>query len=138
MAVNDATPNNPKNPATTAVNRLIGICSPIAPPNTLTKNKNRMPIPSLMVACPINRIGLIGAPTSKRITINPTIMLITSVEFTNNQPLFFFRFFIYPYLLFMTKRGRKEPNLIRDGTLLEHSCSIANDFIREKFCCFIT
>jgi hypothetical protein len=106
MAVKEATPNKPKNPATMAVYILIGICNPIAPPNTLTKNRNRIPIPILTVACPINLIGLIGAPTNNKRTIKATIIVIMSVELIKNQPLFFR---IYFYLILMTIRSGKEP-----------------------------
>lgn len=86
------------------VNRLIGICSPIAPPKTLKKNKNKMPIPNLTVACPIKRIGLAGAPTIKRITIKAIMIEITSAELKSHQPLF-----LVPFLVHMMKSPEKEP-----------------------------
>ncbi len=80
MAAKDAIPNNPKNPDTITVNALIGMCSPIAPPNTLKKNKNKIPIPNLIVPCAKNRIGLMGAPTNNKTMISATIMDMTIVE----------------------------------------------------------
>ena len=85
MAASEPTPNKPRKPETTTVNKLIGMCKPIAPPNTLTKNKNKMPIPSLIVVFPIKRIGLTGAPTINNKIINATMIVITTVELTLHQ-----------------------------------------------------
>lgn len=80
IAARDATPNIPKNPEMNTVNRLIGTCSPIAPPNTLRKNKNKTPIPSLTMPCPIKRIGFTGAPTNNKMMISATTIEMTTVE----------------------------------------------------------
>lgn len=61
------------------VNIFIGICSPIAPPNTLKKNKKSMPIPSLTVVWAINRVGLTGAPIHNNKIIQATMIEITTV-----------------------------------------------------------
>lgn len=50
------------------------------PPNTLKKNKNKIPIPIFTVLCAINRVGLIGAPTNNNKTINAIITEITTTE----------------------------------------------------------
>ncbi len=86
MAASEATPNKPKNPEIMTVNRFIGMCKPMAPPKTFTKNKNNMPIPILIVVCPIKRNGLTGAPTINNKTINATMIVITTVELTIHHP----------------------------------------------------
>lgn len=103
MAASEATPNNPKNPEIITVKRLIGTCSPIAPPNTFKKNKNNTPIPNFTVLFAIKRIGLAGAPTNKSNIIKPIIIDITSVEFKFTQPLL-----LVLILLFMIERVKKE------------------------------
>jgi len=59
------------------------MCNPIAPPNTLKKNKNSTPIANLTVVCPIKRIGFTGAPMSNNITIKVIKMMMTIVELVN-------------------------------------------------------
>ena len=95
MAASEATPNKPKNPEIITVNRFIGICRPIAPPKTFTKNKNNMPIPSLIVVCPIKRIGLTGAPTINNKIINAIMIVITTVELTIHPS------FLVPFIVLM-------------------------------------
>lgn len=56
------------------------MCNPIAPPNTLKKNKNKIPIPNLTALCAKKRVGFIGAPINSSKTINATIIEITIVE----------------------------------------------------------
>lgn len=104
MADREATPNNPKKPDITTVKTLMGTCNPIAPPNTLTKNKNNMPIPNFTVVCAINRIGFIGAPTNRNTTISSTIIAITSVEFNASTP------FSSPITIIYDRTGRKRTN----------------------------
>src|SRR5690625_3722656 len=88
------------------VNKFIGICKPIAPPNTFTKNKNNMPIPSFIVVWPIKRIGLTGAPTINNKIINATMIVITTVELTIHQP---FPCPLYStYARFIGKRTEKD------------------------------
>src|SRR5699024_3824128 len=103
IADKEATPDKPKKPDMTTVKTLMGTCNPIAPPNTLTKNKNNMPIPNFTVVCAINRIGFIGAPTNSNTTIRATIMAMTSVEFNASTP------FSGPLLLSMPGLVEKEP-----------------------------
>lgn len=102
MAAREATPNNPRNPEIMTVNRLIGMCKPIAPPKTFTKNKNNMPIPSLIVVCPIKRIGFTGAPTINNKIINATMIVITTVELTIHPT------FLVPFIVLMQFRVKKE------------------------------
>ncbi len=68
------------------VNRLIGMCNPIAPPKTLAKNRNSTPIPNLTVLWAMKRIGFAGAPTISSKTINATMMVITTVELKSFTP----------------------------------------------------
>jgi hypothetical protein len=77
MAASEATPNNPKNPDTTAVKILIGICNPNEPPSTLKKNKNNIPIPNLTVPVAKKRSGLKDVPTNSNRTITATMMEMT-------------------------------------------------------------
>lgn len=79
MAANEEIPNIPKKPDTIIVKKLMGICSPIAPPKILKKNKINSPIPNLTVLCAIKRVGLIGAPINKSKIIHATIIEITTV-----------------------------------------------------------
>ena len=80
IAASEASPNKPKNPDTITVNRLIGICNPIDPPNTLKKNRNKIPIPNFTVLCAKNRVGLTGAPINNSKTIIATMIEIMIIE----------------------------------------------------------
>lgn len=95
MAASAAIPNTPRKPEITVVNKLIGILSPMAPPNTLKKNNNKIPIPNLAIVCPIKRTGLTGAPTSSNSTSIPIIIEITRVELILYTPSFLPSLFIY-------------------------------------------
>lgn len=64
-------PGMPKNPETDDVTKLIGTCRLNEVPNAFKKNNNSAPIIIFIKPCPIKRIGFIGAPTNKRITIIP-------------------------------------------------------------------
>jgi len=82
---------------------FIGICNPMAPPNTLKKNKNKTPIVSRITPDPIRRADLAGVRKIKnnpRITNIPTRIIIGSM-FTS-APFF-------PLLVFMNKRIKIEP-----------------------------
>ncbi len=85
IAAREATPNNPKKPEITAVNKLMGICNPNEPPITLKKNKNKIPIPSLTTPLTRKRIGLNDDPTKSNNTITATMIEITIVEFNRHQ-----------------------------------------------------
>lgn len=66
------------------------MCNPIAPPKTLKKNKNRIPIPNFTVLWAINRVGLTGAPINKSKTIKETIIVMTIVELNFSSPFLLF------------------------------------------------
>lgn len=87
MAASEEIPNTPRNPDTIIVNKLMGMCNPIAPPKTLKKNKSNMPMPNFTVLCAINRVGLIGAPIIKSKIINTTMIEITIVGLISFPPL---------------------------------------------------
>jgi len=89
MAVSDAIPNTPRNPETITVNALIGMCNPRDPPNTLKKNKNKIPIPIFTTPCPRKRVDFSGAPTSNSKIIQATIAPITNSEFNTLNSFFF-------------------------------------------------
>lgn len=101
MAVKETKPDNPKNPDTRTVNKLIGICNPIDPPKTLKKNKNKTPIPNFTILCPIIRVDLTGAPINNSKVINEIIIIITSEELNFSTPFLIF-------LLHMMKGVKKE------------------------------
>lgn len=80
MAANETTPKIPRKPEMKTVNKLIGICNPNSPPNTLKKNKKSTPIPNFIKLWPTNFVGFGGAPIKNNTIINTTITVITMVE----------------------------------------------------------
>lgn len=93
IATNEDIPNTPRNPDTIIVNKLIGICNPIAPPKTFKKNNRRNPIPNFTVLCAIKRVGFTGAPMNNSRTINAIIIKITIVGLICFTP-FTYMFFV--------------------------------------------
>ena len=61
----------PKIPETLEVMKLIGICKSKLEPKAFTKNNNNAPTIIFINSCPIHLRGRSGAPTNKRIKINP-------------------------------------------------------------------
>lgn len=79
-------PGMPRNPETTVVITLIGICKLTAVPKVLSKNKKSAPITSFIQARPINRMGLNETPNNKRNKTIPTITEIITIEFKQTPP----------------------------------------------------
>lgn len=79
IAANENIPNIPKKLVTDTVNKLIGMCNPIKPPNTLKKNRNKTPIAIFTVVCPIKRNGFVGTPINSTRNIKLNKMIITTL-----------------------------------------------------------
>lgn len=89
ITANDVIPNKPRKPEMKTVNKLIGICNPIDPPNTFRKNKSKIPIPNLTVLCAKNLVIVAGAPINNNKTINRIIIEITITECNEFNSLFY-------------------------------------------------